>query len=860
MPPLSSERWRAINPYLDDALELASEEREAWLAAIDARDPALAADLRSLLAEHDALQASHFLERAVPSAATSNAPLEGQRLGAYRLISDLGEGGMGSVWLAERCDGRFEGRVAIKLLNVALMGPAGQERFRREGHFLARLAHPHIARLADAGVSPTGQPYLVLEYVDGKPIDRYCDDNKLDVDARIRLFLDVLEAVAHAHANLIVHRDLKPPNVLVTTNGQVKLLDFGIAKLLEGGDAADAPARDGSSALTRAGGTVLTPEYAAPEQMTGGQVTTATDIYALGVLLYVLLSGEHPAGGHRQSPAELVRAIVDTEPRRVSDVVASSVDMREAVAHPAALRATTPGRLRRRLQRDLDVIVARSLKKTAAERYASVTALADDLRRSLQNKPISARPDSVWYRASSFARRNRTGVAAVVSVVLLVGGLTAFYTSRLAAERDRARLEANKAAQVSELLAGLLTGADPFAARGTPGEPTVRALLDAGAARLQKELAGQPELQAEMMTVIGRVYQRLGLHDKAQPLLEQALALGRRVAGPEHPRVAQSLNDLGVLLRERGNYRAAASTLEEALAMRRRLLGDEHKDVAVTLVELGRVYVDRAQDERAEPLFRTALAIRRKVLGEEHRNTATSLSDLGLLLFRRGELREAETILKRCLAITRKVLAEDHPDVGTAMANVAQIEQDLGDYRSAEALLRQALAIHRASMGNHHVRVASTLNSLAYSLREQGRLDEAATALNEAVSIARSVFGDEHPTVAAYIVSQARIHLARGEARAGESLLRLALQIRQRVLSNDDPRVATTKSLLGDALTTLGRYGEAEPLLLDSYRVLKDARGRRGQEGRATAARLVTLYEAWGRQDKAAPFRVRPGA
>src|SRR6185295_17532586 len=285
----------------------------------------------------------------------------------YRLASVIGQGGMGTVWLAERCDGRFEGRAAIKLLNIALMGRAGEERFRREGNILARLTHPHIAHLVDAGVSPTGQPYLVLEHVDGQRIDDYCNTHALGIEARLRLFLDVLDAVAHAHANLIVHRDLKPANVLVRVDGQVKLLDFGIAKLLEGdADWGNLRAAE-SSALTRDGVAALTPEYAAPEQVTGGQITTATDVYALGLLLYVLLTGQHPAGSAVRSPADLVREIVDTEARRLSDAVVCRTETPETLSRHAARRGTTPGRLRRTLKGDLDTIVAKALKKNAAE-------------------------------------------------------------------------------------------------------------------------------------------------------------------------------------------------------------------------------------------------------------------------------------------------------------------------------------------------------------------------------------------------------------------------------------------------------------------------------------------------------------
>ena len=575
MPLIDPDRWRALSPYLDEALETTGEDRAAWLAAIRERDPSVADDLLGLLAEYETLNESRFLERTVPLTprAALTQSLAGQTLGAYRLISLIGQGGMGTVWLAERCDGRFEGRAAIKLLNLALMGPAGEERFRREGTFLARLTHPRIAHLIDAGVSEAGQPYLVIEHVDGQSIDRYCAEHALGIEARLSLFLEVLEAVAHAHANLIVHRDLKPANVLVSSDGHAKLLDFGVAKLLEGDPSWGESRAVETSALTREAGAPLTPEYAAPEQLDHGQITTATDVYALGVLLYELLSGQHPAAGAVRSPAELVRAIVDEEPRRMSDAVVSATESAEARSRHTAQRSTTPSRLRRTLRGDLDTIVGKALKKEPAERYGSVTALADDLRRFLRNEPISARPDTLGYRAAKFIGRHARGVATSVAVILLLAGSTAFYTTRLATERDRAQREAAKAAQVSEALTGLLMGADPIANRATGEALTVRGLLDTGAERAQKELAGYPDAQAEILTVLGRIYRQFGVYDKAQQLLEQALVSGQQAFGAEHVRVARTLNDLGAVLAEKGEYVAAEQALERSLAMRRTLLG-----------------------------------------------------------------------------------------------------------------------------------------------------------------------------------------------------------------------------------------------------------------------------------------------
>src|SRR5580698_914810 len=414
MSTLSPDQWQALSPYLDQALAMTDDERAAWLSQLGVQDPALAAQLGALLDEHRVLAQEGFLENrgfALPNA----AGLAGQKLGPYTLISQIGQGGMGNVWLARRSDARFERQAAVKFVSIALAGRTTEERFKREGSILGRLSHPHIADLLDAGISSDGQPYLILEYVDGPTIDQYCDQHKLDLEARVRLFLDVLAAVAHAHANLIVHRDIKPSNVLVTASGEVKLLDFGIAKLLEGEGQTGA-----ATLLTLYFSATVTTEYAAPEQLTGQPVTTATDVYALGVLLHLLFTGQHPAGSGPHSPAELVRAIVETEPARASGTIASADDKTLAEK-----RGTTPEKLQRQLRGDLDTIVGKALKKNPQERYASVTGFAGDLQRYLKHEPISARPDTLAYRTAKFLRRNRTAVAfSAAAIALVIGSLS----------------------------------------------------------------------------------------------------------------------------------------------------------------------------------------------------------------------------------------------------------------------------------------------------------------------------------------------------------------------------------------------------------------------------------------------------
>ncbi|HEU4689083.1 MAG TPA: serine/threonine-protein kinase, partial [Vicinamibacterales bacterium] len=473
MARVGPDRWHHISPYLDRALDITDErERLAWLDTVRAEDGALAAEIEHLLREHRALQDEGFLEASAAPAWLETAP--GASVGAYTLLKLIGEGGMGTVWLAERSDGRFERRVAIKLLNRSL--GRGESRFRREGQILARLAHPHIAQLLDAGVSASGNPFLVLELVDGEPIDRYCEEQRLDVRARLRLFLDVLDAVAHAHASLIVHRDIKPSNVLVSADGSVKLLDFGIAKLL--GD----DEQGGTSALTLEGATALTPAYAAPEQITGQPVSTATDVYALGVLLYVILTGRHPAGDRVQSPVDLVKAIVEDEPPRPSNGVA------------------LPEKLRRVLRGDLDTIVGVALKKQPEERFRSVAAFADELRRFLADEPIRVRPESILYRARKFVRRNRVPVAAALAVVALLSA--ALY------ETNRQRALAERRFTLVRGLAGKLFDVD-VAVRSLAGNVAARQLIVDTSLSYLNQLADDARADPELALELGTAYMRV---------------------------------------------------------------------------------------------------------------------------------------------------------------------------------------------------------------------------------------------------------------------------------------------------------------------------------------------------------------
>ena len=525
------EHWKRLSPLLDELLDLDAAPRQARLAALRLEDPALADELASLVRDAERAEEAQFLAgTAAPQPASDTAAaatLAGQRLGAYVLEAPIGQGGTGTVWRARRADGRFEGAVAIKLLHPSLVGRTGALRFEREGKLLARLAHPNIARMLDAGVTAGGQPYLVLELVDGERIDRHCDTVQMGVAERVALFRVVLEAVAHAHRHLVIHRDIKPGNILVDRDGHVKLLDFGIAKLLQ------AETGDDADELTREGMRAMTPDYAAPEQLRGELVSTATDVYSLGVLLYQLLTGRHPTAPQQASPAESIRATLDIDPGRLSE--ATTTTATDLLGRIADARKTTPARLRRQLSGDLENIVAKSLRKTPAERYPTVDAFADDLRRWQAGEPVAARPDSVAYRSARFVGRHRGAVAAAAfTLVVIVAGLagTISQARRAELERERATREAATAKQERDraVVDGQLQrGTNEFlqlvlrdSAGSDPG--AIRRQLDRATELIARTRFEQPIVKVALLRQTAGRYAELGDIAAARRLLEQAIA------------------------------------------------------------------------------------------------------------------------------------------------------------------------------------------------------------------------------------------------------------------------------------------------------------------------------------------------
>ena len=804
-----------------------------------------------------------------------------RRIGAYRLTRLIGRGGMGAVYEAVRDDQQFEQQVAIKLIKRGMDTNFIRERFLRERQILASLDHPHIARLFDGGATADGLPYFVMELVDGEPITEYCRRRGLSLDARLKLFRAVCSAVQHAHQKLAVHRDLKPSNILVTADGAPKLLDFGIAKLLS---------PDPGEAVTRTETAVrlMTPDYASPEQVRGGAITTATDVYSLGVVLYELLTGQRPYQFATYAPMEIERAICETEAPRPSEA---------ARQHTDALT-----KLARQLAGDLDNIVLMALRKEPERRYQSVEQFSDDLRRYLTGLPVQARADTFAYRAGKFVRRHKAGVAFAATVLMLLAGVALTMTvqaARIARERDRANQAAVAAEAATKSLMAMFEFADPGKAKGNA--ITAKELLDQGAEKVVRELKDQPAAQAKLMDTIGGLYQSIGVYDRAQSLMEESLKLRRQTLGAEHADVATSLHHLAALAYEKSDYTGSETLHREALALRRRLLGAEHTDVADSMAGLGQTLMALGKFAEAEPLVREALALRQKRLDPEHKDIAASLNGVGRVFSEQGKFAEAAEMYRQSLAIHRKLYGEEHPSVASSLNNLAAMLHDLGDYNGAEPLFREALTMRRKLLGEEHPDMANSLANLASLLQDKREYAEAEQCYRQALQLRRKLFGENHLKLTVTMNNLASLLSEKGDWAGCEVLHRQTLAIRRKELGEDHHEVATSlnnianvlyhksqyaeaeklqrqaiaiyqkslkpehwmihrsRSHLGACLVKLKRFAEAEEQLLAGYAGLKAARGEQNEATRRAVSRLVELYEAWGKPDQAAPYRTLPG-
>jgi non-specific serine/threonine protein kinase/serine/threonine-protein kinase len=739
---------------------------------------------------------------------TSPPPDPPDKIGPYKLLELLGEGGMGEVWLAEQTE-PVHRRVALKLIKLGMDTRQVVARFEAERQALAVMDHPGIAQVFDGGATDDGRPYFVMELVRGVPLNEYCDTHRLSTEERIRLFVDVCHAVQHAHHKGVIHRDLKPSNILVAVKDDeavVKIIDFGIAKAL-GHDLTD------RTLVTRIGQIVGTPEYMSPEQaeMSGLDVDTRTDVYALGVILYELLVGALPFDFSAKADEAIRHAIRETEIPRPSTKLTSLQETRDTIAR---YRRTTVEALRRELRTDLDWIILKAMEKDRTRRYDTANGLALDLDRHLKDEPVLARAPSAGYRVTKFVRRHRMGVAAGAAIAAaLVLGLTFATVGMVRAQRAelRAEAEAEAAKQVSDFLVELFAVSDPSEARGNT--ITAREVLDRGAERIRAGLEDQPEMQARMMEVIGRVYMGLGLYRDAGPLLEEATRLRRSALGNESAEVAESLNSLAENLLFQGQPDTAASLAEEAVSISERTLGPNDPLTANRKTLLAWALQWLGRFDEAQTYLEEALATQEEVLGPDHVETAYVLYRLGWQHRLLGDYEAARECYERAIPVVEAQRGSDDPRLASYLADLGVVQADLGDDSAATESYRRALAIREKALGPDHLLVAQILNNLGILEWEAGRLDEAQAYYERSLQIQESAFGPQNPRVADVLNNLGLLHQAKGEYATARDTYERALAIREQALGPDDGAVASVLSNLGYLLRYVGDFASARPLL-----------------------------------------------
>jgi len=803
------DRWQRLEALFFEALDLAPPARASFLDQACGGDAELRLEVQSLLNSSEITLAD--LRRPVEEAAHEIVQDHvGQRIGPYEVVRLLGEGGMGQVYLARRADQQFQRQVAIKLMHAG-SGRRSEllRRFRAERQILANLDHPNIARLLDGGITPEGSPYLVMEYIDGLAIDEYCRRYPFSTSERLQVFRTVCAAVEYAHRNLVVHRDIKPGNILVTEEGVPKLLDFGIAKLL------DPEKYDRTLTSTAVAQRLMTPEYASPEQVRGEPVTTATDVYALGVLLYELLTGRPPFRLETASPLEVARVICEQEPVRPSTASRSN---------PSLSPLET-----RELRGDLDNIILTAIRKEPERRYPSVAQLSEDVRRHLRGYPVEA-ADRVWrYRAGKFVRRHKAAIALAALMALALAGF-AIGMALLARRTSQERLTAQREA---EFLAGIFQAATPGQTRGR--EVTARELLEAAGKRIDRDLAGDPQVQAAMLDNMGRAYDALGLYSEAQPLMERAYGLRTRTLGDKSLDLAATADGLATTLRLEDQYQRAEPLFRQALGIRRKALGAHSELVAESLTNLGECLYLENKDAEAERLLRTALAMARD--SDTALESATR-NYLALELFRQGQYREATQLLQEAVEIDRRTDGADSPSYANSLHNLAGAFMREGDLIDAAAMERQDLALRRRLLGNDHPDLGYTLNNLGWILIEEGDWTEAEPFLRENVSLTRQHFGDQDPRMVAPLDNWARLLQAKGDYAGAERFFRQALELLEKASGSENWNVAQVLANLSGLQFDRGDYPGAERYARQS---LEMRRKLGGDEHPDVAASLIDL-------------------
>jgi len=818
MKPDASQ-WSEVSAILDQAFDLPATQRRAFAEAECAGRPKLLRQVLTLLEADqaddgflNACAAEHAAGLILGNSENEHASL---RFGVFQTTRLLGTGGMGVVYEAQRDDGEFEQTVAIKCMRGLAPSAELQRRFVAERQILAQLNHPGIAHILDGGVTDEGHPYFAMEFVDGIALTEYCDAHRLTVDQRIALFLDVCAAVSHAHRNLVVHRDLKPSNILIVNDlaltdpaqAQIKLLDFGIARLMSTADSADAIEQIDDEVL-------LTPEYAAPEQLLRAQITTLTDVYALGLLLYELLSGTRAQTLQSRSTQALQTAICTQVPALPS----------VAAGRSAANTATESSQRARRLRGDLDAIVMKAIEKDPRQRYGSVESLAADLRRHRALEPVRARAASVPYRCMRFIQRYRWGVAGTLAIVLLLIGLTALSVRSNRQVRSalaEARVETAKAREIADFLHQLFELADPYAEQGQ--SMSISELLDQGAARITRDLAQQPQTQSGLLFELARIYNSLGDYPRADQLFEQALAIQRQLTDSSNARTAQILHWQSIVADHLGQYSRSQELAVQALKLRRQTLGENHPDTAESMDRMASLSAYSGESDDAITMARQAVQILTAAVGESDSRTQTATHNLAWMLGTVGRYEQALPLYEKLIATATLTSGAEHPNTLETKNNFAAMLRHQGSLQRAEGIYREVLAASIRQLGEDHPRVGYTQNNLARVLQDKGQLAEASSLFGKSLAILRKRYGDAHSNVAISLSNLAQVQLLQGQLAQAETAFRQSLAIHLTATPEGNVKVARTQLGLGQLLIQKRAFIEAEGLLQSAYATLRKA-------------------------------------
>lgn len=832
---MNSINWLQVKEIFSAALDLPPAEREDFIRE-KCGDEAIIVEVESLLAAYE--EADNFIEspafRPVQDFVKDGqrSSMSGKIIGVYKIEKEIGRGGMGAVYLARRADREFEKRVAVKLIKRGLDTDDIIRRFRQERQILATLDHPNITRLIDGGATEDGLPFLVVDYVEGMPLNKYCAEKSLSIKDKLKLFLQICSAVSYAHQNLIIHRDIKPSNILVTNEGVPKLLDFGIAKLLE---------TDASATLdpTQTATQVMTPAYASPEQVLGQPLTTATDVYSLGIVLYELLTGQRAFKlNTSSSPEKIVRVITGSEPPKPSSV--AEPEKSSGGNNYAMTKA-----IRSQLRGDLDNIVLMAMRKEPDRRYASVEQFASDITRYLEGLPVLARQDTFAYRASKFVSRNKAAVAAGTGVAIsLIAGIAA--TTRQARiarrereiadnERDKARTEARKAEKVSRFLQQMLGSADP---RAQGKDVRVVEILNLAAGEIEKEFARQPEIAAGLHATLGKTYLSLGLLDKAEWHFKNALDLNLQLFGNNHRETALSRNNLGKILYDKGSIEPAEDLFREALSIMHDNDEKDSLETAFILSNLGDLLLFNGDYEEFLEVNAREFLIRKNHQGEDHPDVARLLNSLAHGYGMLGRWKEAENLSRQSLAIFQNYYKGEHMDVAQAMFRLAVQYLRNDHFEESEKLLYETLSMQHKLLGKDHPDVAWTLYNLSFLKYREEKFEESEKFAREILALRGKNFHDEHSVVSSSLQMLALSLKGQGKPEQAAPLLRDSLEMRRRTLPPEHFLIATSSSLLGECLAEIGQKEEAEKLLFESYQTLKEKLGADHEHTRNALERI----------------------